>query len=38
MGYIKEIAEPFGKKYEVTKQGLTFLKSLEDLRLHIQQK
>jgi len=35
MGYIKEIAEPDGKKYEVTEKGSVFLKSLDDLRLHL---
>lgn len=35
MGYVKEIAEQTGKKYEVTEKGSMFLKSLEDLRLHI---
>lgn len=34
-GYIKEIAEPDGKKYEVTDKGSTFLKSLDELRLQI---
>lgn len=38
MGYIKEIAEPDGKKYKVTEEGSIFLKSLEDLRLHLRQK
>lgn len=38
MGYIREIAEPYGKKYEVTDKGSTFLKGLEELRLHIQAK
>jgi len=37
-GYITEIAEQYGKKYEVTEKGYTFLKSLEDLRLLLHQK
>jgi len=38
MGYIKETAEPYGKKYRVTEKGYMFLRSLEDLRLHLHQK
>ncbi|MGB9134439.1 MAG: winged helix-turn-helix domain-containing protein [Candidatus Bathyarchaeia archaeon] len=38
MGYIKEIAQQDGRKYEVTDKGSMFLKSLEDLRMHIQTK
>lgn len=38
MGYIREIAEPDGKKYEVTEKGSMFLKNLEDLRLHLHHK
>lgn len=38
MGYIREITEHYGKKYEVTEKGSVFLKSLEDLRLHIHHK
>jgi len=38
MGYIKEIAEPDGRKYEVTEKGSMFLKSLDDLRLHVRTK
>ena len=38
MGYIKETAEPYGKKYQVTEKGDVFLRSLEDLRLHLHQK
>jgi predicted transcriptional regulator len=38
MGYIKEIAQADGRKYEVTEKGSIFLKSLEDLRMHIQTK
>ena len=37
-GYVREIAESYGKKYEVTDKGSVFLKGLEDLRLHIQAK
>jgi predicted transcriptional regulator len=39
MGYIKEMpAEPDGRKYEVTEKGSVFLRSLDDLRLHIHRK
>jgi len=38
MGYIKEIAQADGRKYEVTDKGSMFLKSLEDLRMHIKTK
>ncbi|UCG37472.1 MAG: hypothetical protein JSV64_04165 [Candidatus Bathyarchaeota archaeon] len=38
MGYIKEIPEPDGRKYQVTEKGSVFLRSLEDLRLHIHAK
>jgi predicted transcriptional regulator len=34
MGYIKEIAQADGRKYQVTEKGSVFLKSLEDLRMH----
>lgn len=37
-GYVREIAEVYGKKYEVTEKGSVFLKGLDDLRLHIQAK
>ncbi|NIO36446.1 hypothetical protein GTO27_01950 [Candidatus Bathyarchaeota archaeon] len=36
MGYVKEIDEPDGNKYKVTEKGSVFLKSLDDLRLHLQ--
>lgn len=40
MGYIKatQIPEQDGRKYEVTEKGSVFLKSLDDLRLHIHHK
>ncbi len=38
MGYIREMHAPYGKKYGVTDKGSTFLKGIEDLRLHIQAK